>query len=894
VRIQRLSVADALRSLRSDAQGLSSAEALRRMEEYGPNIVQEIRGQSLAVRFLKQFTHFFALILWVAAALAFVVGRNQPAGGMATLGYAILGVIFVNGAFSFWQEYRAERAIAALRRLLPQHAKALRDGKLTDIPAIQLVPGDVLLLEEGDVVPADCRLLEGAGIQVNAAAITGESVPLSRTAAPSEDDDVIRATNVLLAGTSLVRGQGRALAFATGMHTEFGKIAGLTQMVVEPPTPLQGEIARLSRLVAIISTSLGVVFFAIGQVLGLPFWGNLTFAIGIIVANVPEGLLPTVTLALAAGARRMARRNALVRHLPSVEALGAVTVICTDKTGTLTTNRMTVRRLYLSGRFLDDGPQVARAVQTGSLERRLFEAARLCHDLKAVERDGRTQVLGDPMEAALVESAAPVVPDLVDGGRLDEIPFDGDRKRLAVLHRTPDGALLYVKGALETILPLCRKVVHEAGTRDLTPEAGEHILAAQHALADAGLRVLAFAYRLVAEPYERDALESDLILSGLIGLEDPPRPEVPDAIRRCREAGIRVIMITGDHPSTAVAIGREIGLFTSPEPLVYRGEDLRRVSDTQLQLALDAPEIVFARVNPDQKMRIVSVLKRKGAIVAATGDGVNDAPALRQADVGIAMGLTGTEVAREAADIVLADDNFASIVNAVEEGRTVFANIRKFLTYILTSNVPELIPYLAFVLLRIPLALTIVQILTVDLGTDLLPALALGAERPDPQVMRLPPRARTRRLLDAGLLTRAYLFLGLLEAVAAMTTFFFVLTRGGWSYGQLLAPDDPLSLQATTATLSAIIVAQIANVFLCRSETRSAFRVGLLTNPLILGGILGEVLLILAIVYLPVGHRVFGTAPIPSAAWFVAAACAVAMFGLEELRKLALRRRAPV
>ena len=623
MRIQRLSVADALRSLRGDPQGLSSAEALRRVAEYGPNIVQEIRGQSLAIRFLKQFTHFFALILWVAAALAFVAGRNQPGGGMATLGYAILGVILVNGAFSFWQEYRAERAIAALRRLLPQHAKVLRDGKLTDIPAIHLVPGDVLLLEEGDVVPADCRLLDAVGIRVNAAAITGESVPLSRTAGSSDEDDVIRATNVLLAGTSLVRGQGRALAFATGMHTEFGKIAGLTQMVVEPPTPLQQEIARLSRLVAIISTSLGVVFFAIGQVLGLPFWGNLTFAIGIIVANVPEGLLPTVTLALAAGARRMARRNALVRHLPSVETLGAVTVICTDKTGTLTTNRMTVRRIYLSGRFVDDGPQLARTVPAGSLERRLYEAARLCHDLKSVERDGRTQTLGDPMEAALVESAAPVVPDLVDGGRLDEIPFDGDRKRLAVLHRTADGALLYVKGALETVLPLCRAVVHGSGTLDLTPEGGEKIQAAQHAMADAGLRVLAFAYRQVAEPYERDALESDLILSGLIGLEDPPRPEVPDAIRRCSAAGIKVIMITGDHPSTAVAIGREIGLIGSAEPLVYRGENLRRVSDTQLQLALDAPEIVFARVDPDQKMRIVRVLKRKGAIVAATGDGVN-------------------------------------------------------------------------------------------------------------------------------------------------------------------------------------------------------------------------------------------------------------------------------
>ena len=892
MRIQRLEVHDALHSLRSGPQGLSTSEAARRLQEYGLNLVQEIRGQPVAFRFLAQFTHFFALILWVAAVLAFIAEHNQPGGGMATLGYAIVGVILVNGAFSFWQEYRAQRAIAALRRLLPQHAKALRDGKLTDIPAIRLVPGDVLLLEEGDIVPADCRLIEGAGIRVNAAAITGESVPVSRAAAPVDEDDLVRAGNVLLAGTSLIRGQGRALAFATGMHTEFGKIAGLTQAVEEPPTPLQLEIARLSRLVAILSTSLGLVFFAIGHALGLPFWGNLTFAIGIIVANVPEGLLPTVTLALAVGAQRMARRNALVRHLPSVETLGSVTVICTDKTGTLTTNRMTVRRLYLSGRFLDDGREVARSVQQGSLERRLFEAARLCHDLKTVERDGRAQVVGDPMEVALVESATPVVPDVTDGARLDEIPFDADRKRLAVLHRTPAGPVLYVKGALETVLPLCRRVVHGDGARDLTQDLREQIVAAQGAMARSGLRVLAFAYRSVAEPYERDALESDLILSGLVGLEDPPRAEVPDAIRRCREAGIKVIMITGDHPSTAVAIGREIGLIGSAEPVVYRGENLRRVSDTQLQLALDAPEIVFARADPDQKMRIVRVLKRKGAVVAVTGDGVNDAPALRQADVGIAMGLSGTEVAREAADIVLADDNFASIVNAVEEGRTVFANIRKFLTYILTSNVPELIPYLAFVLLRIPLALTIVQILVVDLGTDLLPALALGAERPDPQVMRQPPRSGTKRLLDAALLTRAYLFLGPLEAIAAMTAFFYVLGRGGWTYGQALATTDPLYLAATTATLSAIIVAQIANVFLCRSETRSALRLGALSNPLILGGILGEVLLILAIVYLPAGHRVFGTAAIPAATWLVAAACAAGMFALEEARKLARRRRA--
>jgi calcium-translocating P-type ATPase len=893
VRIQHLNVEDALRSLRSGRQGLSAEDARLRLIEYGPNRIEEIRTQSLAARLGRQFTHFFALVLWVAAGLAFFAEWREPGGGMVVLGVTIVGVIAVNGAFSLWQEYRAERAIAVLRQLLPQEVRVRRDGRLAVVAAVEVVPGDLLLVEQGDLVPADCRLVETTGVRVDMATITGESVPAARYAAPSEEDRLTRAANILLAGTHLVAGRGEAVAFATGMHTEFGRIAHLTQMGGDPLTPLQREIARLSRLVAALATVLGVVFFFIGRTLDLPFWANLTFAVGIIVANVPEGLLPTVTLALATGARRMARRNALVRRLPAVEALGSASVICTDKTGTLTMNRMAVRRLYLSDRFLEvsaDGPP--RATEVRGLERRLFEVALACHDLQVVERDGRVELQGDPMEVALAECARRVVPDL-RGERLDEIPFDSHRKRLSTLYRLPDGTLLFTKGATETVLPLCGAVIREGDTLPLTPERAERVLAAQQAMAEAGLRVIACAYRPASEPFALGGLERDLVLAGLVGLEDPPRPEVPEAIRRCHEAGIRVIMITGDHPSTAVAIGRRIGLINSAAPLVLHGDTLHRLSDTQLQLALDAPEVLFARVDHDQKLRVVTVLQRKGAIVAATGDGVNDAPALRRADIGIAMGATGTEVAREAADIVLADDNFASIVDPVEEGRAVFANIRKFLTYILTSNVPEIVPYLAFVLFRIPLPLTIVQILAVDLGTDLAPALALGAEPPAPRVMRRPPRPRGRRLLDRALLLRAYLFLGPLEAAAAMTAFFFVLNGGGWRYGDALAASDPLYLRATAATLTAIVVVQVANVFICRSETRSVFRLGVAGNLLIVWAIAGELAVILAIDYTPLGNRLFGTAPLPAEVWLLAALLGLGVLGVAELGKLARRRLAP-
>jgi len=887
VRVQQLDLPAAFASLRSRPEGLTGAEARERLIEFGPNRLRDVRRTPLVLRLLRQLTHAFALILWIAAGLAWFAAWRDPAGGMGALAAAIVGVISVNAAFSFWQEYRAERAIEALQRLLPDEITALRDGRAARIAAAALVPGDVVHLEAGDVVPADCRMVAGEGVRISLAAITGEAAALARSPAPVPEERITIARNVLLGGAPVLTGRATALVFATGMHTEFGRIAELTGQAPEPPTPLQREIARVSRIVAALATIVGVGCFVAGHLLGLPFWGNLVFAVGIIVANVPEGLLPTVTLALAAGAQRMARRRALVRHLPAVETMGAASVICTDKTGTLTENRMAVRRLWLAGRWHDVAAPEAR---DGLAARRLWEGALWCHDLEIVERAGRTEVHGDPMEMALVEAARRAIHEAGAPWRAGEVPFDTERKRLAVLLRAPDGLALYVKGALEPLLPHCTGIAEGEGVAPLTDERRADLLAAQQQLAGEGYRVLAFAWRAAPDGVAAEQLERDLVLCGLVGLEDPPRPEVPDAVRRCREAGIRVIMVTGDHPSTAVAIARQIGLVTTTDPRVVRGDTLRRMSDTQLQLALDAPEVVFARIEPEQKLRIVTVLQRKGATVAVTGDGVNDAPALRRADVGIAMGATGTAVAREAADIVLADDNFASIVAAVEEGRAVFSNMRKFLTYILTSNVPELVPYLGYALLGWPLALTIIQILAVDLGTDLLPALGLGAERANPDVMRRPPRSPSTRLLTPGLLARAYAFLGPLEAAAALAAFFFVLRLGGWTLGEPLGRATPLYLQGTTACLAAIVMMQVVNVFNCRSARRSALSFGLLSNRLILAGIALEIVLILFIVYTPSGNRLLGAAPLPAAAWAYMVPFAAALLVLEEARKWLARR----
>ena len=910
--INRLSQEDVLKRLETAGGGLTSEEAVQRYRKFGPNVLAEPDRYSVLRGLTRHFTHFLAILLWVAAGLAFAADFMKPGEGMATLGWAILGVIVINAVFAFLQEYKAERAVQALHRLLPDNAWVTRSGQSIEVPRSELVPGDVLLLEEGGRVPADARLIEANGIRVDTAALTGESQPKRRTAEPVEDGHWLDLPNLVFAGTTILSGHGRAVVFATGMRTEFGKIANLTTTVEASLSPLQKEIVKVTRIVAAISLAMGATFFAIGLLTGLSFWISAIFGIGIIVANVPEGLLPTVTLSLAMASQRMAKRNALIKHLASVETLGCTTVICTDKTGTLTENHMKVDRFYVDrlvveareGCFFTRG----RIVNNADAERWQFflDVLLHCHNAKRVRQsDGRYVVTGDPTEVALLEFA-------IEHGlahrpplrRMGELAFDADRKRMSTLHWSEGRLIAFTKGAPESVIALCTRIQIQGDAVPMTPDERARILSQSRSFAEQAYRVLAVAMREVAhqpEHIEVETIEADLTFLGLIAMMDPPHREVPEAVAKCRQAGVRVIMITGDHPLTALAIARKIGLVPdrAAQPSgfvpVIEGSQFDRMSEEQLRQLLTPsrsgePEPVFARMAPRHKMRVVSTLKEMGEVVAVTGDGVNDAPALKKADIGVAMGVAGTDVAKEIADIILLDDNFATIVSAIEEGRTVYDNIRRFSTYILASNVPEVVPYLGYGFLGLPLALTIPQVLAVDLGTDMIPALGLGIELPHGEVMDLPPRPRSERLLNLPLLLRTYLFLGLIEAAVAMGGFFLYLFANGWTWGTPLAWSSTLYKEATTVTFAGIVLAQVANVFACRSDRLSVTKLGWLSNPLILWGIAAELAILALLTYTPTGNSFFGTSPLPAWIFGPLVLGALVFFMAEEGRKMISKR----
>lgn len=969
-----LSTQDVYDTLATSAEGLSTAAATSRLNQYGFNELPEPVHRSLLLRFTDQLTHFMALLLWVAGILAFISRTPE-------LGWAIWAVIWINAIFSFWQEFQAERALAALKNVLPAQAQVYRDGVLVVIPARELVPGDVVQLEEGDRISADARLVAAESFYVDVSVLTGESLPVARHADPVRARQVVplrngktllhagetplqervqpaEIANLVFAGSTVASGRGIAVVCATGAQTEFGHVAHLTTMVKREPSTLELQVARIVRIITAIAVGMGILVFLLSYLLiGMNVQESFIFAIGIIVANVPEGLLPTVTLALALGVQRMAHRNALVRRLSAVETLSATTVICTDKTGTLTKNEMTVRNLWIPSASSDRATRrqtSAKLEITGSLvevtgagydptgdilfpsdtgDRKhinlLLIGAALCSNARLIHLTGpsRWQEIGDPTEAALLVAAlkAGLRPEELQQQlpRQREIPFDSRRRMMTVvldwsqgnskfpILDSKDGAAAYrsvTKGAPLEVLRHCHSMLLGREVQELTPATRKDVADANDALARQGFRVLGVAVRaggielLQQKPHE---LEHDLTFIGLIAMFDPPRPEVKEAIVQCHQAGIAITMVTGDYGLTAEAIARQIGLVTGTVRVVT-GEEMGHFSDAQLRQILHRkPGLVFARMAPEQKLRLVQAYKDLGHIVAVTGDGVNDAPALRAANIGIAMGMNGTDVAREAADIVLTDDNFATIVNAVEEGRTVYQNIRKFMTYILASNVPEVVPFLAMVIFKIPPALTILQILAVDLGTDMVPALALGAEPPEPGVMKQPPRSKKKPLLNAPLLLRAYGFLGVIEAIVAMLAFFVVW----WSYGysltdlQSITPDilthsvdastTAMYQQATTLTLVAIVASQLGNLFACRSEYSSMFHRRWFKNRLIGLGIVVEWSLILAIIYLaPLAH-IFNTQPLTDWQWLVVlVVCPPFVLIAEEWRKRIVRARA--
>jgi len=904
-------------TLKVDINGLTIGEAKKRLERYGPNVIKEKKKRSLVLRFIDNFIHLFAIILWIAAGLCFI-----PRVDMPQLGYAIILVIVINAIFSFMQEYRAEKALESLKKIIPSYSTVLRDGEVSEILSIELVPGDILILNEGDNISADARIIEAFNIRTNNSVLTGESDPQRKSTVPiiGRSIDPLRLTNVVYAGTSITSGSGKAIVYATGMKTEFGKIATLTQEVKEQLSPLQKEINKASQMLVFIAIGIGILFFILSLVVvKLGFIGSFIFAIGILVAFIPEGLLPTVTLALAMGVQKMVKRNAIIKKLSSVETLGCTTVICTDKTGTLTQNEMTVREIWLNGEsysitgsgynpegyFILNGKKLDKNIASGTFKN-LSRAISYCNNSRLYfdKNNSDWEIRGDPTEGALLVLAQKTgfnyENELKTEPRIFLLPFDSNRKKMCSIHETSDGVFAFVKGAPKEMLSICTKIEINGQIKELTEDIRESILKYNDDYAKKALRVLAIAYRDLTNlknEYSIDNVERGLVFLGLTAMIDPPRPEVEEAVEKCFQAGIKIIMITGDYGLTANTIARKIGIVKG-ESKIYLGTDIERMSDKELQEVLKQDNIIFARVSPEHKMRIALALKKNGEIVAMTGDGVNDAPALKAADIGIAMGISGTDVAREAADMILTDDNFASIVNAIEEGRAVFENLRKFTHYILASNIPEAIPFMLMVLFKIPLPLTIMQILAIDLGTDMLPALALASEPPEPGIMKRPPRPRNERLLTAKGMTKAYLIMGPIEAAAAIVAFFAVYHSNGFTLSKIqeIGVDpknyvsNPIYQAAITAAFTAIVLSQIGNAFANRTTYDSVFKAGFFKNKLLLWAILGEVAILNMLIYIPKLNGVFNHFPIGWNSWIVPILFIPSVLIIEEIRKLLLRR----
>jgi magnesium-transporting ATPase (P-type) len=896
-----LSVDDVYTVMHSGPKGLDADEAAMRHRIYGANVIQAKAPAHTSFRFLKQLKDWFSLLLIIAAILSWVAGTHGTA-------LFIIIIVFVNAGFTTWQEKRAETAMTAIKHYMPQQAKVVRDGHVTQVSVVDIVPGDLLVLEEGDRVPADARLIEASDLWTNNVPLTGESSPQSRTAFPSEDapeGSYLNSRNCVFMSTSVVQGEGKAVVFATGMHTKFGEMAGLTIETQADTSPLQKKIHQMAKYFFVIALVIGGAFFLVAYyVLKVHLVSAIFFFIGVMVSCVPEGLQVTVSTVLAFSVLAMAKRHVLIKRLAAVQALGSVTTICTDKTGTITKGEMTTEQVYVNddeiditgtgyeirGTFLEHGMPVHQG-ENQELDL-IMELVARCNFARqtydAIER--KWTIMGDPTDAALLVASLKFGIDL---GYLEDkypfiskIPFTSARKRMVTVHRMEHGAIVFVKGAPFPVFDLCRTIQQNGTTNEFTPETRRAIENQYQSLAEQGLRILGCAFKDISEDDAFDGrdLEKDLTFLGLVAMLDPPREEVRDAVNEAKNAKVNVVIISGDAGPTTLSIAKQVGIVNHDVDII-RGADLMDMSNQAIVENIKEGNVLFARVAPEQKLRIVTALKQAGEIVAVTGDGANDGPSLKAADIGVAMGRSGTDLAREAADMILLDDSFSSIVHAVEAGRVIYENIRKFITYVFAHNWAELIPYVLYVLLNIPLPLLVIQVLSIDLFIDIVPSIALSQEPAEPGILERGPRGVKEAIFNVPTLSRS-IFLGLVVTAGALGGCFMVWIAGGWTGSPNLATLNPaLYYKGTTMTFAGIVIAQAGDMIACRTTKTSVFSRKLKFNKYIPVGIMYQVTIVCLLSYVPGTVDIFGTVPLGIGNWLYLASLPFVVIGAEELRK---------
>ncbi|MBR9690799.1 cation-translocating P-type ATPase [Candidatus Woesearchaeota archaeon] len=890
--------------LSTSEHGLGKREANRRLKSNGPNEIAKKKQFDILKSIFSQFTDLLIVILLIAAIISLLLGERTDA-------IVIIIIVAINSLIGFLQEFKASKSIEALQKLVTPTARIIRDGKEIEVSAKDVVTGDIVILEEGDKIPADARIIQENELRTDESSLTGESIPQRKQANIISKQDIVCADqkNMVFMGTNITHGNGHAIVTATGKETEFGKIASLTKEIQEEKSPLQKEVAYIGKFTAKATAIIGFLVILTGLFIGEGFFKMFFFAVSLAIAVVPEGLPTTLTISLAIGVQRMAKKNAIIRKLQSVETLGSTTVICSDKTGTLTKNEMTVVKIFANNKFIrvsgvgyepkGDFFDENKKIESIKNYEALFKTAVLCNNAALSEPEGnRTTwgIIGDPTEAALLVAAKKAGFDknemMDDYKRLHEMPFDSEKKWMITINEYKGKNHAYLKGAPGEVMDLCDKIMINGKLHRLTKRLREEIIELETSMGSEALRVLGFAYREVDDDFSHRNVEKEFVFLGMMGMMDPPRPDVKEAVKQCMDAGIRINIITGDFGETARAIAKQVGI-ADDNTQVITGEELEKIDETRLTEILKN-EVIFARVSPEHKLRIVTVLQEMGEVVAVTGDGVNDAPSLKKADIGVAMGISGTDVSRESSDMILSDDSFTTIISAVEHGRRIYDNLKKLIFYIFTGITGELFTVLFALIFgfmfKLPLPILAIQILLIDLGAEILPSLALALEPEEKGIMQRQPRQKKYRIINKGMLTRLVV-LGWIISIGAIFLFVKTLILGGWVPGQIVDTHSALYAKATTMVFATIIIFQMFNAFNSKTQKESLFKTNILKNPYLIFSVILSTLMIFSFTYFSFFNTALHTTRLTLLEWGQIILISSSILIFEEIRKFFLRNK---